>query len=103
MLAMKEAMVCSNMMVELAFKKRFSSVPLYLDNTSTLYADGNRAYSLREEHIALRCFFVHALVEEGKITIHNVNTPEQTWVPNIGAGIVTVPSSNSSTTSRPGP
>ena len=76
-------MVCFNMMVELGFEKGFSSVLLYLDNTSTLYADGNRTYILREKYIALRYFFVQVLVEEGKITIQNVNTQEQTWVPNI--------------------
>ena len=35
----------SNMMVELGFEKRFNSVPLYLDNTSTLHVAGNRTYS----------------------------------------------------------
>ena len=50
---MKEAVVCSNMMVELGFEKGFSSVPVYLDNTSALYVDGNRIYSPQEKHIEL--------------------------------------------------
>ena len=74
------------MMVELGFEKGFNSVPLYLDNPSTLHVAGNRTYSPRAKHIALRYFFVQELVEEGMITIHYVNTQEinlQTWAPNI--------------------
>ena len=47
-------------------------MPLWLDNTSTLHVAGNRAYSPRVKHIALRYFFVQELVEEGKVTIHYV-------------------------------
>ena len=36
-LAMKEAIFCSNIMLELAFDKSFGSVPLYIDNTSALH------------------------------------------------------------------
>ena len=64
-------------MVELGFEKGFNSVPLYLDNTSTLHVAGNRTYSPRAKHIALRYFFVQELVEEGMITIHYVNTQDQ--------------------------
>ena len=46
-LTMKEAVVCSNMIVELGFEKGFICVPLYLDNTSTFYIAGNRIYSPR--------------------------------------------------------
>ncbi|CAN0444133.1 unnamed protein product, partial [Ascophyllum nodosum] len=52
-------------------------VPLYLDNTSTLHVAGNRTYSSRAKHIALRYFFVQELAEEGMITIHYVNTQDQ--------------------------
>ena len=65
------------MMVELGFEKGFNSVPLYLDNTSTLHVAGNRTYSPRAKHIALRYFFVQELVEEGMITIHYVNPEDQ--------------------------
>ena len=40
----KEAVFYSNMIMELGFEKGFSSVPLYLDNTSTLHVTGNRTY-----------------------------------------------------------
>ena len=69
-LTVKESIVCSNMMLELGF----DSVPLDIDNTSALNVAGNRTYSLRAKHIALRYFFVRELVEEGKITTHFVKT-----------------------------
>ena len=69
-LAMKEAVFCSNMMLELGFKEGFGSVPLYIDNTSAFPLAGNRTYSPRAKHIALRYLFVQELVEEGKTTIH---------------------------------
>ena len=41
-LTMKKVVFCSDMMVELGFEKWVSSLPLYLDNTSTLHVTGNR-------------------------------------------------------------
>ena len=76
-LAMKEAVFCSIMMLELGFEESFSSVPLYIDNTSALYAAGNRTYSPRAKHIALRYFFVQELVEEGKASIRYVKSEDQ--------------------------
>ena len=76
-LIMKEADFYSNMMLELGFKKGFGSVPLYTDNTSALHVAGNRIYSPRAKHIALRYFFVQELMKEGKITIHVVKTQDQ--------------------------
>ena len=76
-LTMKEAVFCSNMVLELGFKEGFGSVPLYIDNTSALHDVGNRTYSPRAEHIALWYFFVQELVEEGKIIIHFVKTQDQ--------------------------
>ena len=76
-LTSKEAVFCSNMMLELGFKEGFGSVPLYIDNTSALHIAGNRTYSPRAKHIALRYFFVHELVEEGMVTIHFVETQDQ--------------------------
>ena len=67
---MKEAVFCSNMVLELGFKEGFGSVPLYIDNTSALHVPSNRTYSPPAKNIALRYFFVQELVEEGKITIH---------------------------------
>ena len=57
-LTMKEAVFCSNMMLELGFKEVFGSVPLYIDNTSALHVASNRTYSPRAKHIALRYFFM---------------------------------------------
>eukprot|EP00752_Nemacystus_decipiens_P018060 g16192.t1 len=73
-LAMKEAVFCSNMMTELGFGKQFAQLPVYCDNTATLHALGNRSFSSRTKHIALRFFFIRELVAEGKISIHYVPT-----------------------------
>ena len=53
-LTMKEAIFCSNMLIELGFGNEVEKVPLYIDNTATLHVIGNRAYSSRTKHIALR-------------------------------------------------
>ena len=74
---MKEAVFCSNIMLELGFKEGFGSVPLYIENTSALHVAGNLTYSPRAKHIALRYFFEQELVDEGKITIHLVKTQDQ--------------------------
>ena len=60
-LAMKEAVFFSNMMKDLGFGIRFESVPLYIDNTSALHVAGNRTYSSRVKHMALRYFFIQEL------------------------------------------
>ena len=73
-LAMKEAVFCSNMLPELEFGKDFAKVPLYGDNTATLHALGNRSFSSRTAHIALRLFFIRELVSEGRISIHCIPT-----------------------------
>ena len=57
-------------------------MPLYIDNTSAIHVAGNRTYSPRAKHIALRYFFVQELVEEGKITIRLVKTQGQ--IANLG-------------------
>ena len=75
-LAMKEAVFCSNMLTELGFGKEFAQVPLYCDNTATLHALGNRSFSSRTKHIALRSFFIRELVTEGKISIHYIPTDD---------------------------
>ena len=73
-LAMKEAVFCSNMLTERRFGKDFAKVPLYCDNTATLHALGNRSFSSRAKHIALRFFFIRELVSEGRISIHFIPT-----------------------------
>ena len=73
---MKEAVFCSNMLTELGFGKEFARVPLYCDNTATLHALGNRSFSSRTKHIALRFFFIRELVTEGKISIHYIPTDD---------------------------
>ena len=57
-LAIKEAAFCSNMLIELGFGKEVEKVPLYIDNTATLHVIGNRPYSFRTKHIALK-FLLH--------------------------------------------
>ena len=57
-LAMKETVFCSNMLTELGFRKEFAQMPVYCDNTVTLHALGNRSFSSRTKHIALRFFFI---------------------------------------------
>ena len=54
----------------------FAQVPLYCDNTATLHALGNRSFSSRTKHIALRFFFIRELVTEGKISIHYIPTDD---------------------------
>ena len=103
-LTMKEAVFCSNMMLELGFKEGFGSVPLYIDNTSSvLHVVGNRTYNPRAKHIAMRYFFVQELVEEGKITINFVkkyNTESPISEPSTPTSTATVPSSSSLGNSR---
>ena len=50
-LAMKEAVFCSNMMLELGFGSTFNTVPVYLDNKSAIRVASNRTYSGRTKHI----------------------------------------------------
>ena len=76
-LAMKEAVFCSNMLTELGFGKEFEQVPLHIDNTATLHVIGNRAFSSRTKHIALRFFYIRELVKENKITTHYISTERQ--------------------------
>ena len=57
-LSMKEAVFCSNMLIELGFGKEFEEVPLHFVNTATLHVIGNRAYSSRTRHVALRFFYI---------------------------------------------
>ena len=77
-LTIKEAVFCSNMMKELGFGTRFDNVPVYIDNTSTLYVADNQTYSPRVKHVALR-FIVQELliVKEGRISIHYIKTEDQ--------------------------
>ena len=60
------------MLTELGFGKEFAQVPLYCDNTATLHALGNRSFSSRTKHIALRFLFIRELVTEGNISIHYI-------------------------------
>ena len=77
-LGMKEAVSCSNMMLELDFEESFGCVPLYIDNASALRVTGSRTYSPRAKHIALRYYFLmQKLVEEDKASIHCVKSENQ--------------------------
>ena len=76
-LAMKEATLCSNMILEIDFNGSFGSVPLYTDNTPTLHVAGSHTYGARAKHVALRYVFVQEVVGESKISIHYVKTEGQ--------------------------
>ena len=80
--AMKESLLCRNMMMEFGFTEGFWSVPVYIDNTSASHVAGNRTFRPRAKHIALRYFFVQELVKEGKVPIHFVKTEQQ--LPDLG-------------------
>ena len=75
--AMKGSFFCRNMMTELGSTGGFWSVPVYIDSTSALHVAGNRTFSPRAKHIALRYFFIQELVKEGKVTIYFVKTELQ--------------------------
>ena len=49
----------------------------YIDNTSALHVDGNRTYSSRVKHVAIRYFFIQELVKEGRITVKFVKAEDQ--------------------------
>ena len=53
-LAMKEAVLRSNMLTEQRFDEEFKQVPLKIDNTVTLHVIRNCAYSSRTKYIALK-------------------------------------------------
>ena len=76
-LAMKKAVFCSNMLTELGFGKEFEQVPLHIDNTATLHAISNRAFSSRTKDIALRFFCIREMVKENKITANYISTERQ--------------------------
>ena len=76
-LAMKEAVFCPNMMAELGFGGDFGQVPLHIDNTATIHVIGNRTYSSRTKHIALRYFYIREMVMDGSISIHYIPTENQ--------------------------
>ena len=68
-LTTKEAVLCSNIMLELGFDESFGGVSLYINNTLALHVASNRTYSLRAKHIALSYFFVQEVGEKGNISI----------------------------------
>ena len=81
-LAMKEAVNCAGMMEELGFEETFKCVPVHIDNTSALHVAGNKTYSSRAKHVVLKVFYVHEIIQEGKVSIHYI--PTQFNIPDIG-------------------
>ena len=51
------------MLTELRFGKEFEQVPLHIENTVTLHVIGNRAFTSRTKHVALRLFYICELVQ----------------------------------------
>ena len=101
--AMKELLFCRNMMMEFGFTEGFWSIPVYIDNTSASHVAGNRTFSPRAKHLALRYFFVQELVKEGKTpsTSSKRRNNSPIWERNVSKSIVAVFSSSSSTSSEP--
>ena len=76
-LAMKEAAFCSIMVLELGSDESVGSVPIYIDNTSTLHVAGSHTYSPRAMYIALRYFSEQTPVEEGRVSVHYFKIKDQ--------------------------
>ena len=76
-LAMKEAVFCSNMMTELGFGKEFGQVLFTTTTLRHFMKIGNRAFSSRTKHIALRFFYIRELVKDMKITTRYISTENQ--------------------------
>ena len=76
-IAVNEPVFCSDILTELGFGNEFEQVPLHMDSTAKLYVIGNRAFSSRTKHIALRFFYIRELVKENKITTHYMSTERQ--------------------------
>ncbi|CAM9671511.1 unnamed protein product, partial [Sphacelaria rigidula] len=57
-LAIKEAVYCSNMIIEMECGSSVNTVPIYLDNTATLRVIASHIFSGRTKYIALRFFFM---------------------------------------------
>lgn len=70
----KEAVYLSNFMTELCFGKQFASIAINCDSQGALHVMGNRTYSSRTKHIALRFFYLRELIRDGRITIHHVSS-----------------------------
>ena len=70
----KEAVYLSNFMTELCFGKQFATIAIKCDSQGALHVMGNRTYSSRTKHIALRFFYVRELIRDGHITIHHVSS-----------------------------
>ena len=68
----EEAIFCSSIMLKLGFDESFGSASLYIDDTSALDVAGNRTYSPRAKHIALRYYFFVQELVEGMISTHYV-------------------------------
>ena len=52
----------------------FKCVSIHIDNTSALHVAGNKTYSSRAKHVALRLFYVREIIQEGKISIQYIPT-----------------------------
>ena len=76
-IAIKESLFCINVMMKLGFTEGFRSDAVYIGNTSALHVVGNRTFSPKVKHIALRYLFVQELEKKGKVTIHFVKTEQQ--------------------------
>lgn len=66
-------------------QSQLQHMPLYIGNTATHYVIGNRTYSARAKHAALRFFYIRDLAKEGNIFIHCIHyVPTEQQLANIG-------------------
>ena len=49
-------------------------MPLYCENTAMLHALGNRSFSSKTKHIAVRLFCIRELVSGERTSIHYMST-----------------------------
>ena len=98
----EEAIFCSNMLLGLGFGESFGSLPLYIDNKSALHVAGNRTYSSRAKHIALRCYFSckNCWRARSASSTSRARISWWTWAPSTIASTATAISSSSSTSLR---
>ncbi|CAM9264784.1 unnamed protein product [Laminaria digitata] len=69
-----KAVYCAGMMKSAAALGSVLCVPTHIGNTSAFHVTGNKTYSPRVKHVALRFFYVREIIQECKISIHHVPT-----------------------------
>lgn len=66
-LAVKDAMICSNIMTEFRSEAEFDGVLLYSDKTASLHVIDIRTFNACTRHAVLRFLHIHEMVKEDKV------------------------------------